>query len=598
MRKIITIILVICMMVTLFAGCAAGGGSTATDKQSTKSDSSTSSSTSSQSTKQDSTAADSGSQPTKQDSGSKEETKDQQPKSNVPDYLNATGYPIVNQRITLKAMVASNPTLQEMPFMESPTVKRMEEITNIVMEYEEVPIGVLDERKTSALMSGDLPDIMFVNLTPQEEALYGGDAFIDLTDLIDQYNPNLKKLFEQEPGVKGGITNTDGSIYAYPYIYKLQNNESAPFINKRWLDNLGLKVPETLDQFYNVMKAFKTMDPNGNQQTDEIPFGGPSFHEIVLSAVGIPGNYTQFSIPEDGTNRVVWSVAHPNAKEYVQLVRRMYAEGIVGDEIFNYPTTKMQEDLANDSVGALRTFLHIYIPVPSELTDDELVELSKEWEALPVLTSHVNSRKQWRAPKSLYTGKMAITKKCKYPEAAARWVDLLYLPYDQAIQGISGISMRYGIQGEHWVFEDDTHRAMISLPIDPNDPNSSTSSGLKTIGGIGQFPCYADVTAPYAGRGGIMKRRHIDEIERVIAPYWVQPFPTLRNTPEELEIINTYESEMKSYSNSMIFKFITGQEPLENWDAFMSTLKQMGLDEITAAYQAAYDRLLEAEASN
>lgn len=556
-RRVIILILTLSIIASLFTGCVASKEKSATDTS--KSEAGTTVEGTSK--------------------GVDKETTKKGPE--VPSYMNATGYPITKEPIKLKAMVAFNPVNQPESFNENPVAERMAEITNITIDYEQVTIDTLNERKTTAMMSGDLPDLMIVQLTPQEEGLYGPDAFVPLENLIDQYNPNLKRLMTEDKGIKGGITNTDGSIYAYPYIYRLQNNEAAPFINKRWMDNLGLKTPNTIDDFYEVIKAFRTKDPNGNQQEDEIPYGGSSFHEILLSACGIPGNYTQFSIPEDGANKVVWSPAHPNAKEYIQWARKMYAEGVVGEEIFSYPTEKFKEDLANDIVGGFRSFLHIYVPVSDELTDEEVEALSKEWEALPVLTSSVNSKKQWKSPRYLYTGKLAISKKCKYPEAVARWADLLYLPYDKAIQGVSGITMRYGIQGEHWEFEDDTHKYMVSLPE------------KTTIGGIGQFPCYADVTAPYAGRQGIMKRRHIDEIERAIAPYWVQPFPALRNTSEELEVINNFEKEMKTYSNGMIGKFVRGEEPLENWDAYIATLKQMGLDEITAAYQAAYDRYLE-----
>ena len=98
--------------------------------------------------------------------------------------------------------------------------------------------------------------------------------FIALNDLIDQYCPNLKAEMAKRPGAEERITAPDGNIYSLPFLGRSGNGWINSFINQPWLDKLGLEMPTTLDEFYEVLKAFKTQDPNGNGIADEIPYAG------------------------------------------------------------------------------------------------------------------------------------------------------------------------------------------------------------------------------------------------------------------------------------------------------------------------------------
>ena len=78
-------------------------------------------------------------------------------------------------------------------------------------------------------------------------------------------------------------------------------------------------------------------------------------------------------------------------------------------------------------------------------------------------------------------------------------------------------------------------------------------------------------------------------------PYMVPRFPEtyLKFTSEESEVLANKLTEIKTYVDSMKASFITGTEPLSNWDKYVETVKQMGIDDVLKAYQAAYDRLNE-----
>ncbi len=98
-------------------------------------------------------------------------------------------------------------------------------------------------------------------------ANYGAQGiFIPLNDLIDKYAPNFKKLLDQYPEVKSGLTMPDGNIYSFPTFYEPSFTSvligTKLWYNQAFLDALGMKPPATTDEFYQYLKAVKTQDPN------------------------------------------------------------------------------------------------------------------------------------------------------------------------------------------------------------------------------------------------------------------------------------------------------------------------------------------------
>lgn len=138
------------------------------------------------------------------------------------------------------------------------------------------------KREISALVGGNLPDAFHTASFPATEILKYGEqgVFIKLNDLIDKYAPNLKKIMKENPEVKNAITFPNGNIYSFPTIISEDFTSMLlgprPWINKEWLEKLGMKMPETIEEYYEYLKAVKEKDPNGNGKADEIPFGSYS----------------------------------------------------------------------------------------------------------------------------------------------------------------------------------------------------------------------------------------------------------------------------------------------------------------------------------
>ena len=115
-------------------------------------------------------------------------------------------------------------------------------------------------------------------LTAQQVYTHGRNGtFLPLNDLIDERMPEYKQRLAEEPEVVDRLTMPDGNIYS---TVDLEANcfhcqySVKMWLYKPWMDQLGLEWPDTTEDFYNVLKAFKTQDPNGNGKADEVPLIG------------------------------------------------------------------------------------------------------------------------------------------------------------------------------------------------------------------------------------------------------------------------------------------------------------------------------------
>lgn len=154
----------------------------------------------------------------------------------------------------------------------------LEEQTGIDISWETYPQSAWPEKKSLLIASNDLPDAFFGNgvLTSDEVVKYGSEGIlIPLEDYITEENtPNLWKIFQEYPEYKSAITAPDGHIYSLMSFedgYMVTTNNPI-YINKAWLEAVGMDAPTTTEEFREVLRAFKEQDPNGNGQADEIPF--------------------------------------------------------------------------------------------------------------------------------------------------------------------------------------------------------------------------------------------------------------------------------------------------------------------------------------
>lgn len=545
-QKFLSLVVVLTMVVGAIAGCT-GKGATPKDD-----------------TKQPGTAA------------SKDET---------PAYMNETGFPIAKEKITLKLMgrkLSLNGDWKDMEMF-----KRLEQLTNISFDFDTpLETGYL-EKKNLTFASGNYPEVFYQGgITIQDEESYGPQGvLLPLEGYIEKYAPTIKKVLDADPSIRKAITASDGHIYSLPYIVKTKTMAAnILYINTDWLKNVGLSKPSTVDQFYDVLKAFKTEDPNKNGKQDEIPLSymkqnsagagdiNNIFHSYFYAAFSGQAGGANFDI-KDG--KVVYNPAQPAFKDYLAYMRKLYSENLLDNEMFTQTqqqyVAKYKEGTMGISALSLSVVLTPGAPTPYEL--------------IPPLTSSTNSKKVTAEFPFVFTGVFALTNKCRYPEAMMRWADISFRTVDESVEGICGLSNWLGIYEYNWKFADaDRKTYKMESKVEGMSPSEYN---LKYVFPSGFGWVVSDATAA----GDAFNLIKATESDKHYFPYMIPIYPkTARFTQEQAERMNFLKNDINTYVEQMIAKFIIGQESLDKWDNYVSTLNSMGLGELTKIMQEGYDK--------
>ena len=155
---------------------------------------------------------------------------------------------------------------------DNPVIKAWGEMLGVEIEIEAPPISSYNDRRNIILASGDLPDIIYVGDTGSSYAQWAADGlFLDLTDYLnEEYMPNASRVLTDLELSTVKVAALDDHIYSLP---RVQTKPMDIILYRAdWLEKVGMDVPTTPEEFAEVMKAFTTMDPDGNGVDDTYGF--------------------------------------------------------------------------------------------------------------------------------------------------------------------------------------------------------------------------------------------------------------------------------------------------------------------------------------
>lgn len=495
-------------------------------------------------------------------------------------------YPIVKEPVTFKIMGRKDPGAPDWSELE--VFKRLSELTNINFEFEISESETWTEQKNIALVGGEYGDIIMRDdqMAVTDEETYGPQGiFLDLTDLIDQYAPNLKAMMEKYPDVKAAMTSMDGKIYGLPYVFHTATVQGhTGFFSEEWMKNVGIdKVPETTDELYDMLVAFKEQDANGNGDAgDEIPFTcvglTTTIRDLLIPAfTGLPDGLS-FNLADDGS--VVYAPATEEYKEFLKYANKLYSEGLLDPEFSTQTSQQWLAKAKADQCG-------VYSGSPTGLDPSTTAQQL----SLPPLTSATNDEKVVKQPLYLYPGRAFITDKCSDPVAAIRLLDMFYATEENAVEGFYGTTLFAGYEGEQWKYTDDTKTAYEWI-----DPITGFGDINKTISVNMELPGLLEFEAMPVGNPLMeMKVSQVKEMQR---PYYnsKNAYPSnARFTAEESERGNVIENDLYTQVTMMTTKFIVGEADIESgWEDYLASLEQIGLAELIEIKEAALVRWNEA----
>ena len=490
--------------------------------------------------------------------------------------FNETGMPIAGEPVELTVLTMRWGDMGD-SFTKNQWLIDLEKRTNIKIKWQVVSSSDWGEQKSILLASRRLPDIILGNMTFNDgDILNNIEYFLPLDDLIEKYMPNYKHAMEMLPVLRSVSTFPDGKIYSLaknlPHRPQTRNH---PIINKKWLDNLGLQIPSTINELTQVLMAFKERDANGNGNiNDEYPL---SFHQSIHVDLLNPFGITDIneSLMTISGGEIFFYPTSDRYRAAMQWVRDLWNAGIIDPESFT-------QDFAMLS-GKRQNAAAPLVGMSFEWTHDAVFgKWSDEYAAIPPIAGPDGRRFAGGDPNGVFSimrNEALITSFCGVPEAAARWLDEFYTN-EASIQNF------WGAIGTVISKNDDGTYTL-------NDPPAGTSAdawywdqSLRDFGPKFIEKDFNDriLLSKTAGDGLKM------ETSKMADPYVMEPYPNVIFTPEETSELAMLGTDITTYISQIQAKWVTQGGILGEWSSYISRLDQMGLQRFIQIKIDAYNR--------
>lgn len=520
--------------------------------------------------------------------------------------LNAPGTePLVKERVTLKVVTASE------DLDENYAAMQMTERFGVDFEWIVIPEEQFKEKLNLMLSSGDSidlilrPNMSVALLSKAEEYKLAQQGLLTpLNDYIENSSKYIKEYYEEHPYYYQETTTPDDHIYSIQE-HNLAYHMTMPYkmwINTTWLENLGLDMPTTTEEFYQVLKAFKEQDANGNgDPNDEIPLstctGGANVEidGFLMNAFthNEPVNTNAKRIRVNNEGKVEASFVDENYREGLRFLNKLYAEGLLYSDAFTQDRkTQTALNEAGDAtrIGCLPA-QHMGYLVASLTETDRWQEYSA---LVPLegpngvrLAPKVHPANLTFAPNGL------IPASAEHPETAFRVLDMMFSEEWAYIVefGEEGVDWRPATEGEYG--RDGKPALITSLGTAATRKNKMMSQAIPRI----EIPhtnqtCSQDPKAPDAAGHEFILYQATEQM-LPFANEEKNSLPVFYYLPEENEKISTYTVTIDSYVTESIARFVTGDLDLDkDWDNYIKDLKSYGLDPYLETIQIGYDRWL------
>lgn len=488
--------------------------------------------------------------------------------------------PIVDEKVTLTYWFPWDATVSNVVTNnnEVMSVQKMEEITNIHIDYIHPTIGQEKELFSVLLSSGDLPDMMYLaNGVEYPGGIVTGISdgmFLNINDLVSKYAPNFSKWRQYDEVHQKETISDDGLILGFPMMNDIPEGANLGLcVRQDYLDQLGMEAPHTLDEVHDVLAAAK--NELGLASPLLLTSNGVFYDSALLSAFGVGREWYQ----NDGT--VLFGPMQEGYKEYLTMMNQWYNEGLIDPNFVSNAFTQAPTNdlLVSDDVMMTETY---WGRVVDAMVYNGVTQNEDFW--LTPISAPVQKEGDTvgiRMYNSPIMSQTVLTKDCSDPVVATMWLDYQYT--EDAM-----ILNNYGVEGETFYYDDNGDFQFTDLIMNNPDGLNTTDANRLYIrrNGSGWIKWERQqLTNPTVA--------HKDEIWAydvwsADGTEWVVPAVTM-NTEESSEFQSLY-ADIKTYVEESTVGMIMGTMPLDQFDDFVEQLKAMGIERVIEIEQTALDR--------
>lgn len=489
--------------------------------------------------------------------------------------------------------------------------KAIEANTGINVEFQHPASGQAAEQFNLVVAGNEMPDIMYyswaTNYSGGADAAIEDGKIIPLQDYMEEYAPNMTHYFELHPDMLADITTDSGNIYGFPAIYTSTAEGSKewqgvfdrePFaesfiglvIRTDYLEQVGMDVPVTYDDWYNVLKAFK--EKLGLkypmcfvQMFEQMSVAISAGFGVCVPVSGFSAAYG-YGINEE--NKVEFGPVKDGCKDYLAFLNKLYSEGLLDNDYMVLDRTSVQAKILQGDVGAWIEMMPTGLGnLKSQILKDDP---NNTFSAVGVheMVKTAGTENWYHQANQPFTGSVgAITGSCKDVKTAMELLD-----YGWGEEG--NMLLNWGIEGESYEMVDGWPQFTDAIIHNKEGKAPSTAHSM-----------YRQLNGPFPEDHWQRLVSKTDyslaegEIDQNIASlntwsyengkhYNGLPATTLLDS-EQAAYSGAF-NEIGTYVGEMTAKFITGTESLDNFDDYVKNVYSMGMQNCLDIQQEALDR--------
>ncbi|WP_438350382.1 extracellular solute-binding protein [Paenibacillus sp. FA6] len=503
--------------------------------------------------------------------------------SNETETNEATTYPIkTDKTISYWGEINGNLVGVKASHEDVPFFEEWQKVTGVDLEFTAPPTGQVKESMNMLLAGGELPDLIEYNFIGDfpggpERAIKDG-YIIKLNDLIDKHAPNLKKFLQDNPEIDKMVKTDEGNYYVFPFVRydEYLRVFQGPIVRKDWLDELGLPVPETIDDWTTMLRAFK--EKKGATAAlafnSKPRFFNDSGNGAISGAFGVTRGFYQ----EEGN--VKFGPAEAGYKDYLRQMREWYAEGLIDKNAATADTKSMDSNMAAGATGATvgnaGGGIGKWQPLV-ESNDPNAVLVAAPY---PVLNK--GDKPKFGQMNQAYAseGTVAITTKATDPVLAVKMLD-----YGYSEEG--HMFFNFGTEGTSYNMENGYPKYTDLLLNNPDNLAPAQAISMYTR---------ASYNGPFVQDKRYAEQFFALDTQKDAVDIWKNTdaakysMPPITPTPDESSEYATIMNDINTLVDEMTLKIILGVEQIDQVDSYVQKMKQLKLDRAIEIQNAALER--------
>lgn len=486
--------------------------------------------------------------------------------------LTESGYPITKTPITLKVWAPINPNATQFISgnKENEAYIEMEKRTGIQIEWIHPAQGQEKEAFNLMVASGEFPDIItgVRNYPGGEDKGIADGLFEDLTPYIEKYAPDYYKLVTSDEEIKRGATDEKGN---FPAIYMIKPIQDPPsrriMFRDDMLKEVNMDIPKTIDDYEKVFKAIKAA--KGIAPFVLLPSG------IEEQFLGPYGLVQDFYLKDSKT--VAFGQTQPEFKQYLTLMNKWFQEGLINKD---FAGLKVQQTNSLFDSGQAAMIVAAVVGTYNRGQQLKLEYVSAPYPRLKLGDKVHYQPQDW--PVAAHGQETVISSASKHKIEAVRWLNYGYTQEGSTL-------FNYGVEGKTYNMVDGKPKFTDYILNNPNKLGTENTNYILKAHFAPKLQCRDIDCNPNLAKSpesAAIRQKWADDPDVDSA----LRLPPVRLNAEETERRAKIVTELSTYSDEMVLKFIIGTEPLSKFDDYVNQLKKLGVDEAVQITQAAYDR--------